>query len=463
MPASSLQQYLISESTTIEFKEELNFDKPKQWLKTVSAFANTNGGTIIVGITDDRRLVGVSNINELTANVATYIKARIDPVPTYEIRSIRENNLDFLILTISAGVVTPYYYSVDGTRTAFVRNGDQSIVAQAHMLNALLLKGRNLPFDAMPTLHTYDEVSFTLLKATFLQRNNETLSLERDLQSFGLVTEDKHLTNAGALLCDQHLIYQSRIFCTAWKKLHKGSVGEDALDDAEFEGNLLQLLSDGEKFIQHNSKKPWGVYGMDRIEHPDYPSSSIREALTNALIHRDYLIDGSEIHIDIYPDRLEITSPGGMPDGTRIQDRDLTNIPSTRRNKVISDIFGRLHFMDRRGSGFERMIDGYAGTGLSPVFSSESSHFRVVFPNINYATAVQKTETVGVKIGDELSDKEKIVITILKKNPTISIPKLAETQKISVDKMRTILSTLKKKNVIEHLGAKKGGYWNVKR
>ena len=114
---------------------------------------------------------------------------------------------------------------------------------------------------------------------------------------------------------------------------------------------------------------------MRREEHSDYPYRAVREVLVNALIHRDYQILGSEIHVDIFDDRLEIFSPGGMMNGQRIQDMDLRHIPSMRRNQVISDVFSRLHFMDRRGSGIDRIINSYAEVSQKPTFFSNTEFF----------------------------------------------------------------------------------------
>ena len=120
-------------------------------------------------------------------------------------------------------------------------------------------------------------------------------------------------------------------------------------------------------------------------------SEAFFEALVNALIHRDYLILGSEVHIDIYDDRLTITSPGGMADGTRIQERDISNISSTRRNPVLADIFGRLGYMERQGSGFKKITESYRAAHnyrdeLEPKFYSDASSFQVTLYNLNYGT-----------------------------------------------------------------------------
>jgi len=136
---------------------------------------------------------------------------------------------------------------------------------------------------------------------------------------------------------------------------------------------------------------------------PDYCERSVFEALVNALIHRDYLILGSEVHIDIYDDRLTISSPGGMADGTRIQERDITNISSTRRNPVLADVFARLGYMERQGSGFKKITEAYYAAHnyraeLEPKFYSDGTSFQVTLYNLNYGTAVN---TSNVSIGEE--------------------------------------------------------------
>lgn len=108
-------------------------------------------------------------------------------------------------------------------------------------------------------------------------------------------------------------------------------------------------IENGEAFIKRNARMMWRKTPNSREELPEYVERSYHEALVNALAHRDYLVYGSEVHIDIYDDRLEIYSPGGMPDGSMIQDRDPLTVPSTRRNPVLADVFNRLGYMERKG------------------------------------------------------------------------------------------------------------------
>lgn len=463
----TLKSYLSAESTVTEFKEELNFShKAKQWLKTVSAFANTKGGVIVVGVADDKRLVGVSDIQNLAAKTAETINARIEPIPVYELRPILEDGKYFLIISVSEGMVTPYYYVSNGMRTAYIRSGDESIEAPVHILNALILKGQHTSYDALPSPYLLSQVSFTYLSAEFQRILHLPPLTENDLISFGLLLEDRHITYGGALLCDQYILRHSRIFCTRWKYLEKGHVGDDALDDKEYEGNILQILNNAELFIINNSKRSWGVYDRRTHTSEDYPHVAVHEALVNAVIHRDYFDISSEIHVDMYPDRVEIVSPGGMVDGSVIQDRNLLTVPSKRRNLVISDIFGRLNLMDRRGSGFKRILDEYVAEKVKPRFYSDTSCFTVVLPNTSYG--LRNDIYQPVPAGDipqsesvYLTDREEMVLNILRQNPQCSVAELTAVMQLNAHQVRYVVDRLKKKGVLKRSGSRKTGCWEI--
>jgi predicted HTH transcriptional regulator len=201
-----------------------------------------------------------------------------------------------------------------------------------------------------------------------------------------MLTTNDTLTFGGALFADQCPIYQSRVFCTRWNGLKKGGLYVDALDSDEFQSNTISLLNDALKFVRHNSSVKWKKTDTGRIEMPDYPSEAVHEALVNALVHRNYMIQGSEIHVDMYNDRLEIVSPGGMLDGKRIQDLNIDDVASIRRNPVICDLFSRLKLMERRGSGLRKIIDQYP-ENASPMFRSTEQSFIVTLKNLNYSKA----------------------------------------------------------------------------
>lgn len=405
-----IKDYEKAETSNIDYKVALEERKPKSWLKSVSAFANSKGGIILFGVDDStHELKGLDNIQQVAEKITEIINARILPLPRYEINSFTENGKDFLELKIGDGPSTPYYLVIDGRKEAFIRSGNQSIPAPEHILNNLILKGKNLTFDALPTDYKINDLSFTLLAATIKEKTNKKFDENKDFFSLGLANTAKELTNAGLLLSDQNPLKQSKIVCTRWKGLNKGIIAEDAIDDKEYNGSIIALLENADSFIKNNSKMSWKVVGMERQELEEYPITARREAIVNALIHRDYQILGAEIHIDMFDDRLEITSPGGMFDGSLIQNLEIKNIPSMRRNIVIADVFSRLHYMDRRGSGLSRILESYNDSIQKPKFISDSLSFTVIFPNKGYYKTNEMDENKNI-----VSDRDLFFIQLYK-------------------------------------------------
>ena len=219
------------------------------------------------------------------------------------------------------------------------------------------------------------------------------------------------MTNAGALLTDESPMRHSRLFCTRWYGLDKASGIMEALDDKEISGSLITLLQAGEEFVKNNTKKRWKKTSNGRIEMPEYPERAVLECIVNGLIHRDYMILGSEVHIDIFDDRIEIYSPGGMLDGSAVQNLDTDNIISKRRNPVIADVFSRMNYMERRGSGFKKIKDDYRHAvnyrpEAEPKFYSDVSTFKVTLYNLNYNVSIKKVLVGSEKV---VVDSEKVL------------------------------------------------------
>lgn len=386
---STLNKLLIAEATECEFKSELEVKRPKSWLKTVSAFANGLGGSIFFGVDDDKNVVGIADIKTVIDIISKQIKEKITPLPKVDLRAVQtDDGKDILIVEVGAGSETPYFYSADGNLVAYVRIGSDSQPAPSNRLRELVMKGKNLTFDSLPTEYKVDDLTFTVFDATFKKVAKQILT-RKDYISFGLCKPDGTLTNAGMLFSDECPLLQARVFCTRWNGLDKSSGSDDALDDKEFEGDLISQLQKSHDFVKMNSKVRWKKMSDHRVDKPDYADRAVFEALANAFMHRDYDVIGSEVHVDMFDDRLEIYSPGGMPDGTLIQERDIEHVPSTRRNPIIAEIFHRLDYIERRGSGFNKILTetanlyGYTDA-LAPKFKSTSTAFHVILKNMNY-------------------------------------------------------------------------------
>ena len=308
--------------------------------------------------------------------------------------------------------------------------------------------------------YSFDDYSFSKLKAAYYKKTKKSMEM-KDFESFGIVDKNGMLINAGALLADESPIYCSRLFCTRWNGIDKASGVIDALDDEEYTGSLILLLEEGMNFARRNSKKMWKKESDRRAEYPEYPERSIFEGLVNGLVHRDYLDMGSEVHIDIFDDRLEIYSPGGMYDGTLIQDRDIDNVPSKRRNPVVADIFSRLDYMERRGSGFKKIMQTYEvelnyTEDKKPVFYSNATEFRVILKNLNFTDEVLN----GVLDSGRTEMEIKVIKAILF-SPRIKQKELAEQVGTSVSTIQRIIKKLVKEGKIVRVNGKRDGYWKV--
>ena len=449
---------LIGETSEYDKKLKLEIKKPKSWCKSVSAFANTYGGSLIFGISDDNQIIGLENPDKDAEIISEMIKSRLDPIPEFKIRFQKEEDRVLLIVDILKGEETPYYYSGDGVLEAYVRIGNESVKASSTELKRLVLHGRNTTFDSQNSMYKVEDYAFSKLRERYKKWTGQSFN-DKDLISFGLATKDGYLTNAGALIVDESPIHYSRVFCTRWNGLTKSGGTMDALDDAEYSGSLISLIENGEGFIKRNAKMMWRKTANSREELPEYVERSYHEALVNAIAHRDYLVNGSEVHIDIYDDRMEIYSPGGMPDGSVIQDRDPTTVPSTRRNPVIADVFNRLGYMERKGSGFAKILDNYAfqinyTEEKKPYFRSDRYQFTVIMPNLNYNDTQDVTQDVTQ------DDVYTLILEMIKRNNKISAKQLAEKLGISI---RTVRRKIKEMDNIEYIGHGYSGYWKIKK
>lgn len=332
------------------------------------------------------------------------------------------------------------------------------------------LKGQQVIYDALESDKKIQDVTFKELAIEYKKRTLTEFE-EKDLNSFGLVNEEGHLTIAGSLFADGYQVYQSRVFCTRWNGLDKANGLMDALDDQEFEGNIIYLLKAAMDFVKRNSKKMWKKGPVYRIEYPEYPERAVQEGIVNALIHRDYSVIGSEVHLDIYDDRLEIYSPGGMYDSTFVQNIDPYKVSSSRRNPVLADLFARMDLMERRGSGLRKIIEAYKfeenyKEELKPEFRSTESSFFTVLKNLNYSTE-NSDDKVAIKSGDKVAIKNKneqleAIIEFANLCGEFKTADIEELLSIKSSRARLLISELVKIGKLESIGSNRNRRYHVK-
>ena len=450
-------QELIAECTTYDYKVALEENKPKSWLKSVSAFANGVGGSLFYGVNNEGVVKGLDDVQHVCDFISSKIRDYMDPLPDVEMIPHRIDGLDVLQLKVKAGNYTPYYYVGDGQRIAFVRVGDESMPATAEQMLRLVLKGTNKTYDSLHTDYKVEDHSFAFLANTFRQRTNQEWD-KKYLLSFGLVTSDGYLTNAGALFADYSPLSQSRLYCTLWD----GKEKSDAINDSEFSGNVLLLLREAMNFVKSNTKRGWEKLPDGRKNKPEYAERAVLEAMVNHFIHRDYTVMGAEVHLDIYDDRLVVTSPGGMYNGMLIQNLDIADVSSERRNPILANVMAQLDYMEKRGSGLTRIcnetkaLEGYKEE-LKPVFKSTPTQFQTtIYANVEEEDVTKDGAKDGAK---ELTDIQKVILVELQANSSITTTELAQKINIKFRTLQRYISQLQESGFLTRKGGRKDGEW----
>jgi ATP-dependent DNA helicase RecG len=325
----------------------------------------------------------------------------------------------------------------------------------------LVLKGSNKTFDSLHTEYKAEDYSFTILANAFKDRTKQDWD-KKYLLSFGLVTGTGNLTNAGALFADDCPLWQSRLYCTRWD----GKAKNDAINDAEFTGNILMLLREAMNFVKSNTKRGWEKLPNGRKNKPEYAERAVLETMVNHIIHRDYTVMGSEVHLDIYDDRITVTSPGGMYNGMLIQDLDIADVSSERRNPILANVMAQLDYMEKRGSGLTRIcnetkaLEGYRDE-LKPMFKSTPTQFQTT---IFASTDMNNVgDNVGEQMGSKLTERQCNILNIIKESPTISGRQMSEMLSVSQRTIERDLSYLQNNGILKHEGRDNDGTWVITR
>ena len=345
-------QKLINEgeSKTLEFKE--NLPKNESIAKTVIAFSNTSGGKLIIGINDKREIVGIDDkeIFEIQDKIASIIFDSCYPNILPEIYTLNLAGKILLVIEVSRGNLLPYYLKHHGKDNGtYVRLGATNRQASLEMIQELERQRVHQSFDEQIAFDVaLDSLDLTPLQKAF---RNLTKTLDHaKLLSLKLIKQeqDKVYPTHGLLILLGYYEHVE-IKCARFK----GTTMAIFLDKKEYRGDLFSQLESTELFIKNHLHLKAEILGLQRTETYEIPLPAIREALVNAIVHRDYTNFGRDIKVGIYDDILNIVSPGGLPNGVTIDEVKLGR--SEIRNKVIARVFKELGYIEQWGSGISRM------------------------------------------------------------------------------------------------------------
>ena len=376
------------ESMNVELKEILTSELKKE----VVAFANTCDGTIYIGVNDRGEVIGVKNSDDVIeragASIRNAIKPDVSMDVTLNVEQIENKNI--VAIRVQRGVSRPYYIAEKGLKPSgvYIRQGNSSVPASEDYIRQMIKETDGDSFEKLRSLN--QELTFDYADMIFKSADISFGDIQK--KTLGIIGEDNLYTNLGLLLSDQcvHTL-KIAIFEGKEKGIFK--------DRKEFKGSLLKQITDAFKYIDLINKTQATFEGLIRKDERDYPVEAIREALLNAVVHREYSFGASTL-INIYEDRVEFLSLGGIVSGLSLEAVMLG--VSQSRNEKLADVFYRLHLIEAYGTGIQKILLNYKNYNLKPVFKAETGAFQVILPNIHYQSKIEeKIEKQPLVLADE--------------------------------------------------------------
>jgi len=359
------------EGKTIEFKREFN----EKVTNTMLAFLNTGGGTLYLGISDDGSVYGIQeDIDLVIRKVSSSFRDSITPDPSgyFNVEPEKRDNKLILKITVEQGSAIPYCYYRHGLvpQGVYVRVGSSTVMATREHIRQMIKDNSIGQF--ITELSIEQNLTFEYTKNIFAGK--DVKFGEQQKQSLGLVRPDGRYTNLALLLSDQcPYTTKAAIFEGLNKEMFK--------DRKEFTGSIFKQIDDVLAYLHVYNRVHGEFEGVYRIDYPDYPEITLREAYINAIIHRDYYIEGS-ILISMFDNRLEIMSLGGVMPGVT-HDLMLAGV-SVTRNEKLAQIFYRLNIIEAFGTGIPRIFSAYGNSAVKPEIPVVNGGFLIRLPNRNY-------------------------------------------------------------------------------
>ncbi len=387
------------------------------WLKTIAAFANTCGGNLYIGV-DNRTHKVLSldhrTVDQLSLLINQRVRERITPAIKYSIQPIPADNTVptryVLVVKVELSGQLPVYVHENGLMGIYVRSFGQTVLATPEQIRDMVLMSENVPFDKPFSTEDYKRSDFSAV-FSYAQEHNVAIT-EKALISCGFMSAEKKLSRGALLFRDDCSSMITKITATLWPGVSKGD--SVVLASEDFIGNLLKGVQFATNFIRSHSINGFVKQSDSRTDLFSYPERSVLEGVVNAIGHRNYFISGSQIEINMFRDRLEITSPGALL-GVKLmkKETDIASIIPRRRNEVICGTFQLLHLMEEKGSGFDKIEEDYShyDSKYAPYVSSASDSFTLTLPSLTWhGTLLDENASTPVRTDTVLHGKNDLAI-----------------------------------------------------
>lgn len=447
----SIAELLVQpESKTLEFKRDLSSLEPI--LKTIIAFANTAGGTLVIGRDAKGTLNGLKDIFKAEEALANSIADSIRPSLLPEIEIVTVDGKDLLVVRVSHWK-GPFYLKREGSAGVYIRLGSTSRPAGPEILAELQRSVLTISYDQQ-SLPELSKQALDLETASRVFRTVGKEMNEEKLRTLGILSSVSVPSIGGMILFGKRkeLFPDVSVRCARFL----GETKSVILDQLNID-SILDGVTEVPKFIARNTRLAAEFGGMQRKDIPEYCPIAVREALINALAHADYSLQGSHIQIAIFNDRLEIQNPGMFPFGFTME--DLKAGVSRIRNRVIARVFHELHLMEEWGSGYKRILDACKQGGYpEPKWEELGTTVRVTF--YPHARAILPEPHFSLADAPMLS-REQAILNLFAENPVLPFREIHKRliPRISERMLRYDLAELKKKGYLMSKGQGRSIVW----
>lgn len=441
------------ESQNTEFKANWH----DEYLKHICAFANTRGGSLFIGVGDDGTPVKIKDTKKLLEDIPNkainYLGIIVD------VHLLEENGKEYLEIVIPQSSVPISYKGV-----YYVKSGSTKQELKGAELQHFILKKMGRTFDELPVegagLDDIDENTIRkflrkAIKANRLSPDAETDDLHNIISNLKLITESGKLKNAAILLFGKDPL---RFFSSVTFKIGRfGDSDHDLRFQDVIEGNIFEMP---DKVIETLRAKylisPIRYEGLQRIEELEYPEEALREAILNAVIHKDYT--GVHIQLSVYDDKIILWNPGKLPAEIAVEELKFKH-PSIPRNKYIADIFFKAGYIEAWGRGIQKIISGFIKKGHpEPTFEELAGGIQVTLYR-SVEKSVEKSSEKSSEKGSEKSSEK--VLMLINKNPKTTATEIAKILAITPRAVEKVIAMLKAEGKLKRIGPAKGGHWEV--
>lgn len=437
------------EGLTVEFKKKYT----PRIDRDMVAFANSKGGLLLFGIDDSGKIVGENLSNKIKAEINT-IARNCDP--SIHIKSIKQVG-KIIIVEVAEGDEKPYSCS-----SGYYRRLDA--VTQKMTQKEIRIIYKNvvtMPFEERINKDVlFGNISKDKIKAFFKEAGISVRKIvTQDVLSSLNLAKKTSIKNAGVLFFahkPRDVILQCQMTLVAFS----GTDRVNIYDRKDVKDDLLTQFNEAMIFLRRHLNIRSEIKGLNRKDICEIPLGALREAVANAIIHRDYNIGGTSIMVEVHENRVVVSNPGGLPEG--LSPRSLINI-SLRRNELIADMFARMDKVERMGTGIKRMRDAMKSAGLPYPKIKSGLFFTITFQRPPYSLKGSANLPIKVtaKVTAKVTKNQETILAEMRTNPHITAKDLSKIVGISERKIKENIKKLKEKRLLNRIGSAKGGHWEI--